>query len=172
MNMLPLTGEPLLLQAALVKPSKSQPARRRVKPKLTVLDGFGLALVALRERRRMKQAQIIEAAGLSPRTVGSAEKGENIRIDTLDAMLHAMGASLMEFCMAVAAVNGAQTVDVEAIETREARRNEYARRMGTDVPFPSDPNEGRLRMLQDRIADLETRLYGVNPVQLKTPKPD
>lgn len=150
---------------------KAEP-RRRTKPVLSVLAGYGSAIVALRKRRDMTQADLIAASKVAQRTASGAENSENIRIDTLDALLAAMGASLMEFCLAVAAVNGAQVSDVEAIETREARRNEYARRMGTDVPFPSDPNEGRLRMLQDRIADLETRLYGVNPVQLKTPKPD
>jgi DNA-binding XRE family transcriptional regulator len=88
--MLPLTGDGLLSQTTFVKSGKAVPARRRVKPTLTVFDQFNVALVSLRERRHMRQAQVIEAAGLSPRTVGSAEKGENIRIDTLDAMLAAM----------------------------------------------------------------------------------
>lgn len=170
MNMLPLTGDGLLSQTTFVKSGKAVPARRRVKPTLKVFDQFNIALVSLRERRHMRQAQVIEAAGLSPRTVGSAEKGENVRIDTLDAMLAAMGASLFEFCLAVAAAQGIETPDVQTIEERERQRDKYKARVSSDVPLSSDPNQAQLRMLQDRIADLETRLYGVQPVVPFPPK--
>ena len=158
MNTLPLTGDGLLSQTTFVKSGKSVPTRRRVKPTLTVFDQFNIALVSLRERRRMKQTQIIEAAGLSPRTVGSAEKGENIRIDTLDAMLAAMGATLLEFCLAVAAAQGIEVPDVQRIEERERQRDKFKEVIAGDSSAESGED---LREINRRIEVLEAFRNGV-----------
>lgn len=144
--------------------------RRRTKPALKVLTDYGVAIVALRKRRGMNQADLIAASKVAQRTASGAENSENIRIDTLDAMLAAMGASLFEFCLAVAAAQGIETPDVQSIEERERQRDKYKARVSSDIPLPSDPHQPTLRMLQDRIADLEARLYGVTPSVPFTPK--
>lgn len=70
----------------------------------------GSALRALREARRLDQAQLATAAGISTRTVGRIETGEGPpNFETVDALLTALGLTLHDLAEALDEVAGRST---------------------------------------------------------------
>lgn len=139
---------------------------------MKLFAGYGAVLRHARERAGgLSQAGLAERCGIHVKTIGNVENEKtDPTLGTVDAMLSALGVTLLDFCMMLASAQGIETPDVQSIEERERQRDKYKARVSSDIPLPSDPHQPTLRMLQDRIADLEARLYGVTPSGPFAPK--
>ena len=70
------------------------------------LDGLAAGLQALRKRAGLTQPELSERCGVAVQLLSRYEGGQRMRLDTLEAILRALGADLYDLGVAAAAASG------------------------------------------------------------------
>lgn len=128
---------------------------------MDLFDGCGQLLRELRESKGPEpggwsREKLAERSGLSKETIQNIEgKRGNPTVRSLGKLLRALDVSLLDFVSALLARQGVEVPDAVAIREREEKRNEFARKISTDVPFEGHPLSDVLSDFQKRLEELE-----------------
>lgn len=87
------------------------------------LENLAANIKRLRDERDWSQADLGRKAGVGQRTVGNAEAGKNISMDSAARIAHALGVSLVE--LMVPAALGSDSLADRVIHMVAATRGEY-----------------------------------------------
>lgn len=129
---------------------------------MKVFAGYGGAVLKLREARKLTQEDVASAAGVSIGTVQNIEnENSSPLLSKLDAILHALGVTVLGFAQSVAQAQGEQIPPEFEAELRERQRDRFKELVSHDAPMPDDPREKLFRLQQEHIAKLEAALNDI-----------
>lgn len=128
---------------------------------MDLFDGCGQLLRELRESKGPEpggwsREKLAERSGLSKETIQNIEgKRGNPTVRSLGKLLRALDVSLLDFVTRLLAHQGVEVPDSAAISEREAKRDEFARKISTDIPFDGDPIAEMLREIHSKLEAIE-----------------